>query len=411
MAVFNGARDGYQAAVALSDAGILERLVTDWYSPLDLPAARYAAALLPARARGLLGRRFAPGLPSRRVRGMPLQAVRQALGRLSMDEFDDVLGARAGRLARSRGAGVLAYSYYAQAAFASSGGMVPRALFQVQAHPAALRRVLYEEMELAPDARGSLGREPELAGSPGRIDGLSRAPLAADLCIAPSGYTRDTLVEAGVEPSRVRVVPYGVDLRQFTPGPARREGPFRVLFAGQLAQRKGLKYLLEAWKRLALPGAELVLVGRGIVDGGLLAGYEGLFRTEMNVHSRDRMRDLYRGADVFCMPSLVESFGLVYLEALACGTPVIGTRSTGAPDLVREGRDGFLVGIRDVEALMDRLAWCHANRAALRAMRAEARARAEEFTWERFRAGVAGAVLEAGALAQPRLTPTSATLR
>jgi glycosyltransferase involved in cell wall biosynthesis len=409
--VFNGARDRYQAAIALAEAGMLERLVTDWYSPLDRSGPRRATAVLPSRLRGLLARRYAPGLPSGRVHAMPVLAAGQALGAMGMDEFDARLGDRAGRLARARGAGVLAYSYYAQAAFAASGEHVPRALFQVQAHPTALRRVLLEEMELAPDARASLAREPELAGDPGRIRGLCEAPLAADLCIAPSSYTRDTLVEAGVAPSRVHVVPYGVDLGQFRPAAPPRGGPFRVLFAGQLAQRKGLKYLLEAWRRLALPGAELVLVGRGIVDRALLSGYEGLFRTEMDVHSRDRMRDLYGEADVFCMPSLVESFGLVYLEALACGTPVIGTRSTGAPDLVREGRDGFLVDVRDVEGLMERLAWCHAHRGVLRDMRAEARSRAEEFTWDRFRAGVVRAAREARGIAHRRLTPTTATLR
>lgn len=201
-------------------------------------------------------------------------------------------------------------------------------------------------------------------------------------------------MEHGVEASRIHVVPYGVDLEQFHPPAEPPAGPFRVLFVGQLTQRKGVKYLLEAWRELALPKAELVLVGRGHVDRQLLRPYEGSFRLELNVHSRARMRSLYQGSHVFCMPSLTESFGLVYLEAMACGTPVIGTPNTGAADVVRDGRDGFLVPIRRIEPLKERLLWCYENQAALMSFRAEARRRAETFSWTRFRRGIVEALAE-----------------
>ncbi|HEY0038101.1 MAG TPA: glycosyltransferase family 4 protein, partial [Longimicrobium sp.] len=199
-------------------------------------------------------------------------------------------------------------------------------------------------------------------------------------------------------PARIRVVPYGVDLDTFVPPAALPAGPFRVLFVGQMVQRKGLTYLFEAWKRLALPNAELVLAGRGRMDGPLLARYGSLFRREASV-SRPRLRELYQCSDVFCMPSLAEGSGMVYLEALACGTPVIGTPNTGAADLIDDGEQGFLVPIRDVDALAERLLWCYEHREELQAMRAAARTRAERFTWGAFRKGVADMVLEAEARA------------
>lgn len=384
--VFNGARDAYQAAVALQEAGVLEGLVTDWYSPLDRSWFRRGASLLPARVRDGLARRFAPDLPSSRVRSLPLEVLRQARGPSALEGVDKRLGQAAGEWARRSGAGLLAYSYHADAAFAALGaGGGPRAVFQVQAHPASFQRMLREEAQRFPASAGSLLREPELSDSPERVRAMGRASGQADVCIVPSAYAGETLVENGVDPARVQVVPYGVDLEAFRPAWAPAPSLFRVLFVGQLSRRKGLHYLLDAWRRLALPDAELLLVGRGIVDEALLAEYRGCFRVEMNVGSRARMRELYQQSAVFCMPSLVESFGLVYLEAMACGTPVIGTRNTGAADVVRDGRDGFLVEIRDADALAERLRWCYHHRDALAGMGTEARARAEEFSWARFR--------------------------
>lgn len=386
--VFNGARDGYQVPLALAEAGRLEALITDWYSPLDRPWFSALSAALPRRHRAVLQRRYACGLPSSLVRIRSMEAARQLFGLGGLDQIDERLGAAAGRLARSEAAGILAYSYYAHAAFTAYSRAGRRVLFQVQTHPMSLRALLHEEMALVPEAREVLGQETELAGSVKRVAGLVEAPLMAERCLVPSTYTRQSLVEHGVDATRISVVPYGVDLEQFHAPAEPPSGPFRVMFVGQLTQRKGLKYLLEAWRRLDLRDAELLLVGRGQMDRRLLAPYEGSFRLELNVHSRDRMRSLYQSSDVFCMPSIAESFGLVYLEAMACGTPVIGTPNTGAPDVVTEGENGFLVPIRRVDLLAERLLWCYENRSSLASLRDPARRRAEAFSWGRFRRGI-----------------------
>jgi glycosyltransferase involved in cell wall biosynthesis len=202
------------------------------------------------------------------------------------------------------------------------------------------------------------------------------------------------VAENGVDPARIRIVPYGVDLEALTPPPHPPSGRFRVLFVGQMVHRKGLSYLLEAWRSLALPDAELVLAGRGNFDRELLARHQGSFRLAEDV-SPGVLRELYRSSDVLCVPSLAEGFGLVYLEALACGTPVIGTVNTAAADMVTEGENGWVVEIRSADAIAERLRWCHAHRDALAAMRPAARRTAEGYTWERFRRGVADAAREA----------------
>ncbi len=392
---FNGSRDGYQVPLALEEAGRLETLVTDWYSPLDRRWARFAARLLPARVVGALERRYHPGLPSSRVSALSLRSVlRSRFGAGRVSALDELIGVRAGELARSRGAGILSYSYYAHAAFCAYGaGPHPRAIFQVHPHPASLRRLFREEMEREPDCSESLSAELEMRMEEPAFARMCEEPHLADFCLVASEYTKATLVENGVDGSRVTVVPYGVDLERFRPAQEPPSGPFRVLFIGQMTQRKGLKHLLETWRQLALPNAELVLAGRGITDRALLARYEGTYTLRTGVSSGE-LRRLYQTSDVFCMPSLAEGFGLVYLEALACGTPVIATPNTGAADLVTDGQEGFIVGMRDVDALRERLAWCYEHRAELREMRPRARRLAERHSWPAFRKAVAGAMAE-----------------
>lgn len=394
VAVFNGARDQYQVPLAMAQAGRLEALVTDWYSPLDRSWARAVQAALPARVGAALRRRYAPGLPSARVVPLWSQALRQARG-ADLARVDAALGAHAGRLAARRGAGLLAYSYYAHDAFTAYGSAGPRVLFQVHPHPASLRALFRDEMARVPQA-DSLAGEEEMRDAGERFGRLSREPLLADLCIAASRYTGRTLVENGVDPARVRVVPYGVDVEYLHPAAERAPGPLRVLFAGQMVQRKGLSDLLTAWGSLGLRDAELTLVGRGRFDQGVLRSHEGSFRMETDA-SRARLRELYQQADVLCVPSLAEGFGLVYLEALACGTPVIGTVNSGAADVVTEGRDGWVVPIRSPDALAERLRWCHENRDALASMRAHARETALRHDWAAFRAGVVAALPGPGA--------------
>lgn len=395
---FKGSRDAYQVPLALAEAGKLEALVTDWYSPFDRKWFARLTGILPLRIEAELRRRYRAGLPSKRVHTSPREFIRTKLSeRSASDHGDNRIGTLAGQLARNRKAGLLSYSYYGHSAFNCAGvGYLPKVMFQVHPHPQSIRNLLLEEMELVPDGKASLSQEIELNMPDRRFAQLSEEPLLADFCIAASEYTKKTLVENGVDGNRVRVVPYGVDLDRFRPlaGVPEASQPFRVIFAGQMIQRKGLWYLLEAWKRLALPHAELILVGRGGMDQNLLAKYEGIFRSEVAVGG-ERLRELYATSDVCCVPSLIEGFGLVYLESLACGTPVIATPHTGAADLISEGEEGFIVDIRNVEALAERILWCYEHRPELSMMRPKARRLAERHTWSAFRGSIIDAVGEA----------------
>lgn len=181
--------------------------------------------------------------------------------------------------------------------------------------------------------------------------------VAQAVCV-PSSYARSTLLAAGVPAARIHVVPLGVDADRFVPAPpspVRR--PFRVLYVGRLELLKGLPYLLRAFIRLEIPDAELWLVGRPLPE--MLPWLDRLPpRLPIRLLGplpQEALPAVYRKVDVLVLPTLCDSFGLVLLEAMAAGLPVITTPHSAGPDLITEGVEGHITPIRDDEALRQRL--------------------------------------------------------
>ena len=180
----------------------------------------------------------------------------------------------------------------------------------------------------------------------------------ADVVFVPSTFARQSFMQAGVDPRKVVMVPYGVHLAHYFPAPKRHDS-FRVLCVASISIRKGIGYLLEAMERLALPNAELVLRGTVFPESKtILARHDGRFRLQPAV-ARKELHDLYSQASVLVLPSIEDGFGLVIAQAMACGVPVIATTNTGGPDLITDGKDGFVVPIRSSEAIGERLEYLY----------------------------------------------------
>lgn len=184
----------------------------------------------------------------------------------------------------------------------------------------------------------------------------------ADIIAVGSSFSLRSFVEMGVPASKLRLTPYGVSLSIFRRSAARSD-KFRVLFAGQPTVRKGLHYLLQAFRRARLPGAELVLVGGTAPDLGVLKArfpIDGV--TMLGFLSRERLIEEMSRASVVVVPSIEEGLAAVQAQALACGTPVIATPNAGAEDLFDDGKEGFIVPARDVDAIVERLTRLHRDR-------------------------------------------------
>lgn len=265
------------------------------------------------------------------------------------------------------------------------------------AHHRFAESILAEEARLQPDYAATLQYH---RFSPRRRAQLEAEIEAADRVLVLSRFQERTFIDSGVDGAKLLVTPLGVDTELFSPDTAAVEMPpdrFRVIFVGQIGQRKGISYLIEAFSRAAIPGSELVLVGAVV---GTSAPWSGTPGVKHIPHvPRWELPDLYRRAHVFAFPSLVEGFGLTPLEAMACGLPAIVSTNTFADDVIEDGRDGWVVPIRDAATIAERLRFLAENPSERASMGACARRKAEMFTWNRYRDQTPRAIAEAAGIA------------
>lgn len=213
----------------------------------------------------------------------------------------------------------------------------------------------------------------------------------ADLILAGSQYVVDELSASGVPNRKCRVVPYGVDVHRYrrVSQVPKDHHPLHVLFLGSVGLRKGIPYLLQAAAKLS----DSIIVR---IVGPLNCAKDRV--TNMAPHNtticgpvpRSEVGTHLEWADVLCLPSLCEGSASVTYEALAAGLPVICTHNTGS--VVRNGRDGYIIPIRDSEAIADRIETLVHDQKLLRDMSQSARARAEEYSWDRYGERLADAV-------------------
>lgn len=222
--------------------------------------------------------------------------------------------------------------------------------------------------------------------------------LLADAVVVASSFAKRTLMENAVPEGKIRVIPYGVGEEFFrAPGPSGaecRDGRlFRFLYAGYLSRRKGVGVLLQAWCRCETRGAELVLAGGG-----------GWGELPPNVRllgqlSREALRSEMARSDVFVFPSLFEGFGLVLLEAMASGLPVITTPNTAGPDLLGDEPAGMIVPAGDADSLATTMGRFLSNPGLARPMGGTAMEVARTYTWRRYAADYAALL---ASLCEPR---------
>jgi glycosyltransferase involved in cell wall biosynthesis len=340
---FNGARDRYQVPLALAERNKLETLVTDLY----LPDWAYGRSFLPLKIQA----RYARGISSANVKSCPdLFLLQNALKRFiepaSLFERIDVeLGRRvADQLVANSDAGLILYSGYALEAFEKAGRSRLKFLFFFHPHNDFARTILARDALNYPQFVDFEANDLDFASKKQETRRNKELELA-DYVLCASQFTQRSVIAAGVPTERTVVVPYG-GIPTDVPVAPRREK--RFLFVGQGVQRKGLHHLLQAWDNVKLRDARLDIVcyrfDKRIARPKSPNIY---FHGPLPNH---QLRELFQAASVFVMPSLVEGFGLVYLEALAAGCMCIGTKNTGLPDL-EIGDAAIIIDAGALEAL------------------------------------------------------------
>ena len=180
----------------------------------------------------------------------------------------------------------------------------------------------------------------------------------ADAVTVPSEFARRTYIEMGMPTGKVRKVSLGSDLSRFTKVADPALDSFDVLFVGQISFRKGIPYLLEAFEKLRHPRKTLTLAGGVLPEIKNYLARKPLEKvTFVGPQAGARLKELMSRSHVLVLPSVDDGFGMVIGEAMACGCPVITSENCGGGELFDDAHQGFIVPIRDSNAIRERLEW------------------------------------------------------
>ncbi|MEI6335439.1 MAG: glycosyltransferase family 4 protein [Methylococcaceae bacterium] len=242
----------------------------------------------------------------------------------------------------------------------------------------AAQQIMGEEAQLKPDWAHTILSTRDSAQ---KLERKDQELALADKIIVASQFTADTLKLSAVYDKEIIVIPYG------SPQPVKqpdfsRHKKLKVLFVGGLSQRKGLSYLLDA-ARLLNDKIELTIIGTRLAKCAPLDAALQQYRYIPSLPHHEILKEMDQH-DVFVFPSLFEGFGLVILEAMARGIPVITTPNTAGPDVITDGKDGYIVPIRSAQAITEKLELLANNQDLLDQLKTAALAKARLFSWAKY---------------------------
>jgi len=211
---------------------------------------------------------------------------------------------------------------------------------------------------------------------------LSECSLS-DLIIVLSEVAKQTFIQAGFPSNKIAVLTPFIDTQRFHPAPKPDE-IFRVLYVGTIEPRKGVHYLIQSFLQANIPDGELLIVGGAATRALRILMEQTLtefpqVKQEFWDFSRTDPTTVFGRCSVLVLPSVEDGFGLVALEAMACGLPVIVTNQSGAADLIESGVNGFIVPPRDIEKISEKLQYLAANPHISSQMGKSARETAEKY--------------------------------
>ncbi len=386
-----GTQRGPYTARAYDQNGLLAWFATSIY--YDPKVGHRLLRLLPGGMRKTLEaellRRHLPGLDPRKVRcsefweWLTVGAARVPRLRGKMNDLiehrNHVLGRRVGRWI-ARDVDVL-YAVNSSALLAFREARRRGVLCMLDQTTPTLpiwREMVLGEQELAPPEWQPKGRLPYARHDDEEIEELE----LADLVLCGSEFCAESVRRVAKTRRPPQVVHYGVDVSRFAPvdRTGARDG-FTILMVGNLQPEKGVWYLLRAAASLKIPGLRVKLVGHKNVGDTALAPYAH-FVTHIPHVPRITVHEQYRDADVYVLPTLFEGASNTIYEAMASGLPVVTTPNSGS--VIRDGVEGFLVPIRDPEAIAARIQQLYNDRDLRLQMGLAGRERVLQFTWENY---------------------------
>ena len=240
-------------------------------------------------------------------------------------------------------------------------------------HPLNMLDILNEEFRLL--------KKDDLIIEPAELDEQIKALKLFDYVLCPSDFVYSSFIKYEFPKEKLIKTSYGVDVNRFTVQ-RKKDKIFRAVFVGSLQVRKGIHYLLKAWDELKLRDAELIIVGRVWPDSRDIVEKYKKNKSIKFVGFDANPGTYLRKSDVFVFPSIEEGSALVTYEAMASGLPIITTFNSGS--VARNGKEGFIVPIRDVKALKQKIRYLYNNPKICRKMGLAARKRIEKYSWDKY---------------------------
>jgi glycosyltransferase involved in cell wall biosynthesis len=389
-----GSHHLWRAAVGLQKEGLLKYYATGvYYEPNRFPY--FLIKLIPEKLRNKidqqLRRRLYEGLGGAKVKTFSFYEWLYILNkRLTgsekisnwlIDRRNKYFSAKVGRLAAREKIKILWLGMdSAREAFliAKKNG-AKCVLDQFVGHQLTFKKILEEEMNLNPQFRGVINKNIKILDQ--KIRRLNGELALSDKIVTGSEFVKETLLQSGVSEDKIMVIPYGADTNLFHPPKDKNnDGIFRLLFVGNISVRKGCHYLLEAVRQINKPDIKLTMIGE-MEDKFFLEKFGNYFAWIPSIPCR-QLPPYFQTADVYVYPSLFEGSSLSIYEALASGLPVITTANSGS--IVGDGKDGFIIPIRDIKAIKEKILLLYNNKNLRKKMAKNARKQAEKYTWDAY---------------------------
>ncbi len=332
-----GSRDFYNVAIALNNQGMLGYLITDFYTPNIL--------------RTLLKKRFDPNLNSNKTLSLmiillPFLVVIRSLLSKSMGNkyYDFIFGFISAFICTVRGNNAIVYSYYCSGFYSFlklfNIRKIRYQVFQVHPTPWHVSKVLKDDQHSFQQySEINFREEQDVLWSENENAKYFEALSNAESVMCASHATGHSIQLKGKKKISYQLTPYGSRFNYIDDKEKKQNKKFKLLTVAKISQRKGLHHAFEALKNAQ--DTEWVIVGEEF-DQDLINLAPKYVKFKKNL-SISMLINEYRKADLFIMPSIIEGFGLVYLESIAQLTPVLCSHNTGVADILKHRESAFII--------------------------------------------------------------------
>jgi glycosyltransferase involved in cell wall biosynthesis len=219
------------------------------------------------------------------------------------------------------------------------------------------------------------------------IKRLMNEYLTTDYILVPSEYVKQSFLSQGFSDEKIKKINFGIDPNELFPNNYEQE-KFRIIYTGAVTLGKGIQYLLLALQNLKLKNSELVVIG-GIEERMRNLIVYLLKKVEIPVKflgrlPRKRLLNELSASSLYVFPSLSDGWAMTVTEAMARGLPIITTKNVGSSELIENGKEGFVIPIRDVKSLREYILYFYDNPDEVKRMGKNSFEKINKYTWEKY---------------------------